>query len=210
MKKNLIFFFLLFPSLLFSLENEFEFMGLKLAMNQSELQDVILMNTNLQLDTTRYLGLLNEEYPFTLKATYHPYIDQIYLDFYEGLCYQITVKFSSDYFDYYMLANSLSTNYGEPVLWTTSSIKWQDSLTTTNFNLMDDGSYETNISTTTFNSGDSDIRMTLEFPTTLKAFDNAVLLRMVTELSQVIQTREEEQVDRAAVSDILGEFGGAQ
>lgn len=161
----------------------FDFMGLRLGMTQDEARSVITNGRKLKLDESRYLDLMNEAYPFTIKAAYFPYIDKVYIDFFRGRSYQLTFQMNTQYFDYLTLASALEQKYGAPTQRTSRFVRWYNS---------------TNAA--------PNIRLTLEYPATVKIYDYKVMLELHTELSQLIRMMTNETVDRRLIRDILSNF----
>lgn len=163
--------------------SSFDFMGLSLGMTQDETRSALSNSSKLRIDDTRYLDLLNEAYPFTLKATYFPFIDKIYIDFFHAHSYQLTFQMNPHYFDYLTLADTLTRKYGEPVVRTPRFVRWNSG---------------TNAS--------GNVRLTLEYPATVKIYDYGVMLQLHTELSQLITIMTNDSVDRRLIRDILSNF----
>ncbi len=176
-------FLLLFSTGLSAEVRAFDFMGLSLGMSQAETRSAISNSQALKIDDTRYLDLLSEAYPFTLKATYFPFIDEVYIDFFHGLSYQLTFQMNPVYFDYLTLADTLERKYGPPVQRTSRFVRW----------ISDPNDA-------------SQLRLTLEYPSTVKIFDYNVMLELHTELSQLITVMTNDTVDRRLVREILSNF----
>lgn len=174
MKKALPLFFglaLLFatgtPS--FGLKKEFNFMGLRLGMTPDEVKAVISQSSNLRIDETRYLGELNEANPFTLKASYFPFIRNVYIEFYRGKSYEIIVVLNPNYFDFFSLSETLEDKYGVPARKTSKRVHWQE---------------KTNR-----------VELLLEKPSTIKVYDDLLMRQLHSELSQtIIQSTNNSQI----------------
>ena len=168
------------------LKREFDFMGLYLGMTQDEATNVISLSSNLHIDESRFFGKINESVPFIIKATYYPFIDNIYIQFNDNAAYGITIQFNPGYFDFLSLSEKLEDKYGVPTQKTSRLVLWEGLLTNTN--------------------SSSDIKLRLEYPTTVKVFDVSAMKAVNSELSQTIVRITNEsmiQSNRRALLDEL-------
>lgn len=156
---------LLLPLLGLGLKREFDFMGLRLGISQEQAIQLISVNSNLRIDESRFFGKINEATPFIIKAVYFPYINNIYIQFYDNKAYGITIQFNPAYFDFLTLTEKLETKYGSPVSKTSRLVQWN---------------------TLTNSQPRSDIKLRLEHPSTVKVFDKVLMMQVNTELSQNI------------------------
>ena len=188
MKRNILILIIIIISLfdnLFCLKNEFNFMGFKLGMMQSEVTNIIFQNTNLKIDESRFFGKINEAVPFIIKATYLPYIDNIYTQFYSNSCYGITIQFDPGYFDFFTLSETLEDKYGPPSLKTSKLVLWE------------------NIQNT---NTQKDIKLRLEYPSTVKVFDKNIVILINSELSRNFIKMTNESVIESIKKALLGEL----
>lgn len=169
------------------LKKDFDFMGFKLWMSQSEITNTIELNTNLQFDDCRYLGKINDVTPLIMKASFFPYINEIYFQFYSNQCYSIVIQFNPAYFDYITLTGTLQDNYGEPVIDTSQNVDWNDWQT--------DSVY--------FNK---DVKLRLEYPSTVKLYDNAIMIKANTYESNEVFKATNESIVESAKRNLLGEL----
>jgi hypothetical protein len=142
----------------FGLKKEFNFMGIKLGMTGTEISNSVAKSDNLKIDDSRFLGKINEAIPYTLKIDSHPFIQNIYIQFYQGKSFLITILLNEKYFDFYYLTEKLEDKYGIPILKTSKSVKWE--------------------------SGTDNVRLVLEKPSTIKVFDMFIMKKLQTEISQ--------------------------
>lgn len=180
-KRSIMFLlFLIIASSSFSLKKEFDFYGLRLGMTQNEIKVAVNANSDLKADESRYLGKINEAIPFTLKAHYHPFINNIFIQFYKAKSYQIIVQLNPKYFDFNNLADTLEDKYGRPKNRTSKVVEWGN---------------KTN-----------DIKLYLEYPTTIKVYDYAQMLKLHIELKENIDKITNDTVLQNAKRAILNEF----
>ena len=172
----------------FSLRKEFNFMGLKLGMSQQQTTNLLASQTNLIIDERLYLGKgINDAIPFIMKASFFPYINNVYIQFYSNVSYCIIVQFNPNYFDFLTLAETMEDRYGTPASRTSKEVFWQDALTNTA-------------------APGPDIQLRLEYPSTVKIFDNT-LMRAVNEESRREVTRvTNESIIQSNKRAILGEL----
>ncbi len=193
MYKMILMLLLIFLSAeLFGLKKDFNFMGLKLGMTQQEITNVLLLNPRLKIDESRFFGKINDALPFIIKAVYPPYIDNIYAQFYSNICYGITIQFNPDYFDYFSLSENLEDKYGMPKLKTSRIVLWEGIFT----NSPDQGSKDQG----------KDIRLRLEYPSTVKIFNYKMMNEMNNELHQNNIKITNESVDESNRRAILSEL----
>lgn len=159
-----ILFILVYESV-FSLKKDFSFLGLKLGMTESEVTNVLYQGSLLKIDESRFFGKINEAVPFIIKADYYPFIDGVYIQFYNNAAYGITIQFDPGYFDFPSLSDKLQDKYGLPVLKTSKLAVWEDS------------------ASNSAGSG-TGIKLRLEYPSTVKVFDYDIMQKVNTELSQ--------------------------
>ncbi len=157
--------FLYFTTNVYSLRKEFVFLGLKLGMTQTDVTNVLSENSFLKIDESRFFGKINDAVPFIIKANYYPFIDNLYIQFYNDSAYGITLQFNPGYFDFLSLSEKLQDKYGPPLLRTSKLVLWENG---------------TNSDIHTGNQ----IKLRLEYPSTVKVFDYAVMQQVNTELSQ--------------------------
>ncbi len=172
LKKKLFFFlFLILCSYslnLSALKKEFDFMGLKLGMTEEEVKNILSENPNLKIDESRYLGKINEATPFILKAVYPPFIPNIYVQFYSNISYGITIQLNSGYFDFFSLSEKLEDKYGTPFLRSSRLVLWQD------------------VTGDSVSNTSRFVKLRLEYPTTVKVFDEILMKQVNSEVSQNI------------------------
>lgn len=121
---NLLFFI---PIGLWAYNKDFNFIGLSLGQTRAQTMKVIASNKNLRQDRGRYLGLINEAEPFTLKIKYGPVklLNRIFIQYFEGKSYEIILLFNQKYYDFYTLTERMEDKYGEPVLKTAHLVRWK-------------------------------------------------------------------------------------
>ncbi|MGC8764391.1 MAG: hypothetical protein ACP5QT_00680 [Brevinematia bacterium] len=169
MKKYLIISILIISLQAFGLKKEFSYYGLKLGLSFDETLAILETNKIFKIDESRFFGKINEPVPFIIKATYKPYISQIYVQFYSNVAYGITIQFNNSYFDYFSLSEKLEDSYGTPSKKTSKITEWK---TLSNFqNIL---------------GNMSDIILRLEYPSTVKVFDNNILLKLNSEVRENI------------------------
>lgn len=156
---------LMCAALLFPLKKDFEFMGLRLGQTQDEVTNAIVRTEVMSIEESRYFGFLNEQVPFIIKATYHPMIDNLYVQFYSNRSYGITIQFNRKFFDFLSLSETMTDKYGLPRSRSSRLVVWQDVLT---------------------NARDRDVRIRLEYPSTVKVYDHLMMKEVNTRLSQDI------------------------
>lgn len=188
MKKLIIFLFLL-NGLVYSVKQEFSYYGLRLGLTLEESMDIIEKSGILKIDESRFFGKINEPVPFILKATYKPFIDQLYIQFYSNVAYGITIQFNSAYFDFFTLTQRLEDVYGVPSRKTSKVVEWK---TLSNFQ---------NVA-----GVNSDIILRLEYPSTVKVFDNIILLKLNSEVSQKIILTTNQTFINSNRTILLNEF----
>ncbi len=169
MRKYLIVTLLTINILAYSLKNEFSYYGLKLGLSYEETLAILETNEMFKVDESRFFGKINEPVPFIIKATYKPYISQLYVQFYSNIAYGITIQFNNAYFDYFSLSEKLEDSYGSPQKKTSKITEWK--------NL---SNYQNILGNKT------DIVLRLEFPSTIKVFDNTILLKLNSEVRENI------------------------
>lgn len=136
---------------------DFQWRGLMLGMDKETVFSLLTNQYDVRVDKSRYLGFMNDEYPFTLKAYIFPYIRRIYIEFYQNQAYVISLQYNPGYYDFFQLTQKLENSYGDPVRKTTRLVQWEDP--------------------------DRQLVLNLEYPTTVKIYDQSLLLRMNHELS---------------------------
>ncbi len=143
----------------FSLQQiqEFDFRGLKLGMTKDEVFNTLSSQWDVKIDQTRYLGKINDEYPYTLKAYIYPFVRHIYVEFYKNQAYVISLQYNVRYFDFFQLTQKLEDKYGTPSHKTSKVVRWE--------------------------SDKHNIKLNLEYPTTVKVYDQDLLMKMHFELS---------------------------
>jgi hypothetical protein len=151
-----------------ALKKEFDFMGLKLGMTEEEVKNILSENPNLKIDESRYLGKINEATPFILKAVYPPFIPNIYVQFYSNISYGITIQLNSGYFDFFSLSEKLEDKYGTPFLRSSRLVLWQD------------------VTGDSVSNTSRFVKLRLEYPTTVKVFDEILMKQVNSEVSQNI------------------------
>jgi hypothetical protein len=166
---------------------EFEFMGIKLGMTEQDVTNIVSQSQLLQIDESRYFGKINDATPFIMKASYFPYIQNLYVQFFSNTAYGITIQFNPGYFDFYSISDTLEKKYSAPSLKTSRLVLWDR--------------FQTNS-----NPAFKDIRMRLEYPTTVKVFDYQIMKQVNTELSQnIVRITNESMIasNRRALMDEL-------
>lgn len=148
----------------------FSYMNLTLGQTQQEAENIISTSEDFKIDESRYFGKINEQTPFILKATYKPFINNLYMQFYSNICFHITIEYNSNYFDYLSLAEKLEDIYGRPSLRTATFAAW--------YGILTNGQRGEN--------GEIDVRLQLEAPSTVKVYDYVLMKKMNTELSNII------------------------
>jgi hypothetical protein len=164
---------------------EFDFMGVKLGMTEQDVTNVISQNQLLQIDESRFFGKINDATPFIIKASYFPYIQNLYVQFFNNIAYGITIQFNPGYFDFFSLTETLEKKYSKPTLKTSKLVSWNQ---------------------TNSNPALKDIRMRLEYPTTVKVFDYQIMKQVNTVLSQnIVRITNESMIasNRKALLDEL-------
>ncbi|MCX7821701.1 MAG: hypothetical protein N2258_08530 [Brevinematales bacterium] len=167
--KKFLFALLLLCGMIYPVKKEFSYYGLRLGLTMEEAIEIIENNGILKIDESRFFGKINEPVPFILKATYKPFINQFYLQFYSNVVYGITIQFNNLYFDFFTLSERLEDVYGVPTKKSSKIVEWR---TLSNFQ---------NVA-----GVNSDIILRLEYPSTVKVFDNIILLKLNSEVSQKI------------------------
>lgn len=149
----------------FSLQKEFLFLGLKLGMTESEVTNVLSQGTLLKIDESRFFGKINDAVPFIIKADYYPFIDSLYVQFYNDAAYGITIQFDPGYFDFLSISEKLQEKYGPPAVLSSKLAEWEDNPS---------------------NSGGSNagVELRLEYPSTVKVMDFDIMQKVNMELSQ--------------------------
>ncbi|URA11149.1 hypothetical protein [Thermospira aquatica] len=156
--------------LLIGQKRYFSYMGLTLGQTQQEAEDIIAKSEDFKIDEARFFGKINEQTPFILKATYKPFINNLYMQFYSNVCFHITIEYNSNYFDYLSLVEKLEDTYGKPSIRTANFAAWYGVLT----------------NGTRGENGEIDVRLQLEAPSTVKVYDYVLMKKMNTELSNII------------------------
>ncbi|OHD56206.1 MAG: hypothetical protein A2Y33_00095 [Spirochaetes bacterium GWF1_51_8] len=164
----------------FALKKEFDFMGIKLGMTDMQISNAVSQNPNLKIDDSRYLGKINESIPYTLKIDSHPYIQNIFIQFYQGKSFLIILLLDNKYFDFYNLTERLEDKYGIPSKKTSKIVKWEDN--------------------------SNSVQLVLENPSTLKVYDYAIMLKLQTELSQKSYLLTNSSILQYEKNLILGEL----
>ncbi len=136
---------------------DFQWRGLMLGMDKETVFSLLTNQYDVRVDKSRYLGLINDEYPFTLKAYIFPYIRRIYIEFYQNRAYVISLQYNQGYYDYFTLTQKLEDSYGTPAKKTSKLVRWEDV--------------------------ENNLVLTLEYPTTVKIYDQTLLLQMNNDLS---------------------------
>jgi hypothetical protein len=149
-------------------------------MSENEIKEAINAHPDLKADESRYLGKINDAIPFILKAHYRPYIENIYIHFYKEKSYQIIILLNPRYFDFLNMSKTLETKYGAPSKSTSQIVEWGN---------------DTN-----------NIRLFLEYPATVKVYDDALMTQLHTELSQNIIMITNQAPREQARKKILDEF----
>ncbi len=149
---------LFLPVFLPAYQKKFNFLGLTLNQNRITTLQAISSNKNLRENKSRYLGMINEEEPFTLKISYGPIhlLNQIFIQYFDKKSYEIILLFNPKYYDFYTLTDKMEDKYGTPSLKTSHLVRWKH-----------DTKEET---------------ITLEYPNTLKII-NFEALRKLEELT---------------------------
>lgn len=151
------------------LKKEFSFYGLKLGLSQEETISLLKENTLFKIDEARFFGKINEPVPFIVKASYEPYIPNLYVQFYSNIAYGITIQFNQAYFDFFTLSETLEDKYGLADVKTSKVVEWYK---LSNWqNLL---------------GKESKIILRLEYPSTVKVYDETILLKLNSEISQNI------------------------
>ncbi len=156
--------------LLMGQKRYFNYMGLTLGLSQQEAENIIANSEDFKIDESRFFGKINEQTPFILKATYKPFINNLYLQFYSNVCFHITIEYNSNYFDYLSLVEKLEDTYGRASIRTANFAAWYGVLT----------------NGTRGENGEVDVRLQLEAPSTVKVYDYVLMKKMNTELSNII------------------------
>jgi len=170
MKRHYLLLFCLVSLLLMGQKRFFNYMGLTLGQTQQQAEDIIASSEDFKIDESRFFGKINEQTPFILKATYKPFINNLYLQFYSNICFHITIEYNSNYFDYLSLAEKLEDIYGKPSIRTANFAAWYGVLT----------------NGTRGENGEIDVRLQLEAPSTVKVYDYVLMKKMNAELSNII------------------------
>ena len=141
----------------------------------------------LKIDESRFFGKINDAVPFIIKADYYPFIDGLFVQFYNNSAYGITIQFDPGYFDYQSISDKLQEKYGPPVLLTSKVAIWDDSQSNTGIT----------------NTG---IKLRLEYPSTVKVLNYDVMSKVNSDLNQsMIRITNESiiQSNRKALLDDL-------
>ncbi|MGA2141006.1 MAG: hypothetical protein ABSG94_01160 [Brevinematales bacterium] len=171
----------------YSLKKDFSFLGLKLGMSESDVTNVLYQGSLLKIDESRFFGKINDAVPFIIKADYYPFIDGLFVQFYNNSAYGITIQFDPGYFDYQSISDKLQEKYGPPALLTSKVAIWDDSLSNTGIT----------------NTG---IKLRLEYPSTVKVLNYDVMSRVNSDLKEsMIRITNESiiQSNRKALLDDL-------
>ncbi len=188
--KKLIILFIIFCFIPFyAVKKEFSYYGLKLGLTLEESIEIVEKSGILKIDESRFFGKINDPVPFILKATYKPFINQLYVQFYSNVAYGITIQFNSSYFDFFTLTERLEDVYGQPTKKTSKFVEWK---TLSNYQ---------NIA-----GVNSDIVLRLEYPSTVKVFDNIILLKLNSEVSQKIILTTNQTFINSNRTILLNEF----
>lgn len=179
--------FLVFGGALFALKHEFNFLGLHLGMTQAEVTNALAAHPRLSIDESRYFGKINDATPFIIKATYFPYIETLYVQFYSNSAYGITVQFNPKHFDYFTILDKLEDKYGTPGKKSSSLSTWDQVVTNSA-------------------SPSSTIQLRLEYPSTVKILDQTMMIRMNSEVSQQILRITNESLNASNRRALLDEL----
>ncbi len=201
------------------LTKEFSFMGLKLGMTESEVTDILTRGSMLQIDESRYFGKINEAVPFIIKADYYPFIDGVYIQFYNNSAYGITIQFNQGYFDFFSIFDKLRDKYGPPSIKTSKLVLWDESASAAVSNapllspsnsiqsnsVMTDSAL-TNPASSVLNSPNSGTKLRLEFPSTVKVINYDIMQKVNSELSQNTVRITNESIIQSNRRALLDEF----
>ena len=164
----IIFLILFIPvSLSFGIKTEFGFYGIKIGMPLDEINAIAAQNVNLKIDESRFFGKINDITPFIIKMTFFPYINNIYIQLYSNITYSITIQLNENYFDFFSITEKLEDKYGPSKIKTSKIIIWEN-LTT---------------SYTNFPGLTNNIKLQLEYPSTIKVFDYEIMKKLHLDLN---------------------------
>jgi hypothetical protein len=181
-------FFFALPVMLSAVRTEFQFYGLSIGMPRESVEALVASNSSLKIDDSRYFGKINDALPFTLKLSELPYIPDILLQFYSNRVWAITVQFAPGTFDFLTLSERLEDRYGTARRKTSQIVSWEG------------------IGIGNTNSTPPDIRMQLEYPSTLKVYDAAVMRMLHEELSNIDVMMSNTSLVESNRQRILGEL----
>jgi len=173
----------------FGEKKEFSYFGLKLGISMDETISIIESNNLLKIDESRFFGKINEPVPFIVKATYQPFIPQIYVQFYSNISYGITIHFNPAYFDYFTLCKTIEEKYGKADRRTSKFALWSGL-----------SNYKNILGV------ESKVILKVEFPSTVKVYDEIVLLHLNSEISQNIVRVTNMSVINSNRRALLNEF----
>ena len=183
MKKQAIFIFLIFvliPIFAFPQKRQFDFMGIRLGMSLDQVKSTVASNDSLRFDDTRYLDKMNDAIPYTIKLYAFPFINNLYIEFYEKQSYNIILILNPEYFDYFNLTETLEDKYGLADLKTSKFARW--------------------------NNVTSNTVMVLEAPATIKIYDDALM----TQVQALLKLKQEKDTNETILqiekTEILSEL----
>ncbi len=140
----------------------FEFRGIKLGMRKEEVDKVVDSDPILVKDERSALGLIDETKPFLMKLKGEPYIKRMYLHFYSGAVYLVSIKFNSELFSFQKFLDVFSSRYGQPDIARSRYAVWFDQTT--------------------------DVELRLEKPAVVKFFYKSILEKMYSHHTNVLKT----------------------
>ncbi|MGL4394634.1 MAG: hypothetical protein ACRCS8_05360 [Brevinema sp.] len=180
MRSPILFIFLTLHSLSFS--QDFNFFGIKLGMNSDEVLEVVKNSKDIIPSEDILLKQLIPPTPVTLvlkgNNTNNNAIKRVHLDLYQTTNYQITIMLNSDYFSFYTLSEKLLDKYGTNAQRTSRRVTW-------------------------FLNEENTVKLTLEYPSTIKVVDLPTLQQVHTLQEKTIEQKISESINYKEFEFIL-------
>lgn len=158
----------LLPASVFA--QKFSYLGYELGMDEAALMRLSKNHPDLYMEKDLLLVQLIPNTPFTIGMIGKDQnIKKVFIDTYQKQSYQITVFLNPLYFSFYTLSEALMDKYGVPAARSSFKVTWYDTEQTK--------------------------RLTLEYPSTVKITDTAVLQQVAEAQKSDIEKAAGESVD---------------
>ncbi len=175
-------FFLLIPTISYS--QDFSFLGLEIGMTKDQILETIKGSRDLIPAEDELLLQLKPATPYTLvlKAnnSNNNMIQKVFVDFYQEQSYQLTIFLTPEYFSFYTLSEKLLDKYGTPKDRTSYRVTWFDN--------------------------EEVMRLTLEYPSTIKMTAIPTLTEVLTRQGQILEQGSSESLEYKERQRILDEL----